>query len=73
MENGRRGKKNLILIFPFVEKKAGLFPTLHAVIGLCLVLIKLLHAGLNRALMGQTATRNWRNSRKGKIEAEKAR
>lgn len=55
------------------KKKAGLFPTLHAVIGLCLVLIKLLSAGLNRALKGKTATRDWRNTRKGKTEAEKAR
>lgn len=51
MENDRRGKKNLILIFPLVKKKAGLFPTLHAVIGLRFVLIKRLFAGLNRAAM----------------------
>lgn len=53
MENDRRGKKNLILIFPFVKKKkkAGLFPTLHAVIGLRLVWIKRLYAGLNRVAM----------------------
>lgn len=34
-----------------MEKKPGLFPTLHAVIGLRLVLIKRLYAGLNRAAM----------------------
>lgn len=35
-----RGKKNLILTFPFVEKNRGLFPTPHAATGLCLVFIK---------------------------------
>ncbi len=49
MENDRRGEKKYYMNISFREKKDGLFPTLHAVIGLHLVLIKRLYAGLNRA------------------------
>lgn len=59
---GEEKKKNLILIFPFVGKKAGLFPTLHAVIGLFLVLIKRHDAGLNRAMMPE---KHWERKDRG--------
>ncbi len=49
MENDRRGEKKSNINISFCEKLDGLFPTLHAVIGLHLVLIKRLYAGLNRA------------------------
>lgn len=57
------GEKKSNINISFCGKKTGLFPTLHAVIGLRLVLIKRLYAGLNRAAMEQMATRDWRKKK----------
>lgn len=71
MENDRRRRKKSNINISFCGKKAGLFPTLRTVIGLCLVLIERLDVDPNKAVTRQTATRDRKNRRNARQRRKK--